>query len=288
MDNPKGYANPQLLISPAELRGRLDEILETTSATRPLLLDLRPAEAFATGHIPGAIHFDLFGLSLNDTDPAPLRAFLAMIEHLFAARGVSAERPVIAYDDRSGERAARAFWFLEYFGHPDVRVLDGGFNAWVRAGFEVTTKADAPVATEWKGTRHNEKLATWKDVLERVHRPTATVVDARTDGEYCGTTVRATRGGAIPSAVHIEWLRNLDDEGAFKPARELRAIYESAGVTPDREIVGYCHGGYRAANTYLALRLLGYPRLRNYLGSWREWGERAELPIEDRSAARRM
>jgi thiosulfate/3-mercaptopyruvate sulfurtransferase len=283
VDNPKGYANPQLLITAAELNARLPEILDTARPTRPLLIDLRPAEAFATGHIPGAIHLDLFGLSLNDTDPAPLRAFLAMIEHLLAARGVAAERPVIVYDDRSGERAARAFWFLEFFGHPDVRVLDGGFGAWTRGGFDVTTKADAPVPTEWHGTRNNEKLATWKDVLDRITQPGAVIVDARTDGEYCGTTVRSKRGGAVPGAVHIEWLRNLGEDGAFKPARELRAMYESAGVTPDREVVSYCQGGYRAANAYLALRLLGYPRLRNYLGSWREWGERDGLPIDNKA-----
>jgi thiosulfate/3-mercaptopyruvate sulfurtransferase len=90
----------------------------------------------------------------------------------------------------------------------------------------------------------------------------------------------AARGGAIPHAVHIEWTRNLDAQSEFKPAAELRAMYEGAGVTPDREVVSYCQGGYRAAHTYLALRLLGYPRLRNYVGSWREWGNRTDLPIE--------
>jgi thiosulfate/3-mercaptopyruvate sulfurtransferase len=292
MDNPKGYANPQLLIAPGELHALTPAILDAANPNRPLLLDVRPAEQFAAGHIPGAIHFDLFGLSLNDTDPAPLKSFLAMIEHLFAARGVSAERPVIVYDDRSGERAARAFWFLEFFGHPSVRVLDGGAGAWTRAGYAFTAIAEAPVATEWKGTRRTDILATYRDVLDRINQRASAlatkgaltgapvILDARTDGEYCGTTVRSARGGAIPGAVHIEWLRNLGEDGAFKPAAELKAMYEAAGITPDREVVSYCQGGYRAANAYLALRLLGYPRLRNYLGSWREWGERLELPIE--------
>ncbi len=100
------------------------------------------------------------------------------------------------------------------------------------------------------------------------------------DGEHNGTTVRAKRGGAIPGAVHVEWSRNLGPDGAFKPAGELRAMYEAAGVTPDKEIVTYCQGGYRAAHGYLALRLLGYPRVRNYTGSWKEWGDREDLPIE--------
>jgi thiosulfate/3-mercaptopyruvate sulfurtransferase len=106
------------------------------------------------------------------------------------------------------------------------------------------------------------------------------ILDTRSDGEYCGTTVRAKRGGAVPGAVHIEWTQNLGSDGAFKPAEELREMYERAGVTPDREVLTYCQGGYRAAHSYLALRLLGYPRVRTYVGSWKEWGDREELPIE--------
>jgi thiosulfate/3-mercaptopyruvate sulfurtransferase len=106
------------------------------------------------------------------------------------------------------------------------------------------------------------------------------VLDTRSDGEYCGTAVRAARGGAIPGAVHIEWTRNLTPDGEFRPAPELRQMYEDAGVTPDREVLTYCQGGYRAAHAYLALRLLGYPRVRNYVGSWKEWGDRTDLPVE--------
>jgi thiosulfate/3-mercaptopyruvate sulfurtransferase len=125
-----------------------------------------------------------------------------------------------------------------------------------------------------------ESLATWRDVRERLGRPEVAIVDTRSEGEYCGTTVRAARGGAVPGAVHVEWTRNLTPEGTFKPASELQAIYEEAGVTPDREVITYCQGGYRAAHSYLALRLLGYRAVRNYLGSWKEWGDRHDLPIQ--------
>jgi thiosulfate/3-mercaptopyruvate sulfurtransferase len=108
----------------------------------------------------------------------------------------------------------------------------------------------------------------------------AVILDARSDGEYCGTTVRAARGGAIPGAVHIEWTRNLAPDGAFKSAAELKQMYDDAGVTPDRDVITYCQGGYRAAHSYLALRLLGFPKVRNYVGSWKEWGDRLDLPIE--------
>ena len=287
VDSPKGYACPELLIDPAELAGGLgvaggtpaESSLET-NAPATVVLDLRPAEAFAAGHIPGAAHLDLFGVSLVDTDPAPLDAFLWIIAHLLAARGVDAARPVVVYDERSGIRAARAFWFLELFGHPATRLLDGGFGAWERGGRPVSTAAAPPVAGRWQPGREPARLATWRDVRERLGRADVAFLDARSDGEYCGAIVRAKRGGAIPGAVHIEWTRNLGADGAFKPAAELGAMYAAAGITPDREVLSYCQGGYRAAHSYLALRLLGYPRVRNYLGSWKEWGDREDLPIE--------
>ena len=272
----KGYANPQLLITPQELA----TLVDGDEASRPLILDLRPPEAYTSGHIPGAIHLDLWGLSLTDTDPAPLNAFMWMIEHVLAVHGVQSTTPVVVLDDQSGIRAARAFWFFEYFGHPSVRLLDGGFGAWVRARLPVTRDAGPPPKSEWTGSRNERTLATWRDVRDGLERDDVVILDARTDEEYCGTTVRAKRGGKVPGAVHVEWTRNLTADGDFKPAADLRKMYEDVGVTPDREVIAYCQGGYRAAHAYLALRLLGYPRVRNYVGSWKEWGDRLDLPIE--------
>jgi thiosulfate/3-mercaptopyruvate sulfurtransferase len=272
----KGYANPELLIEPSELR----HILESEGAKRVLILDLRPPDAYAAGHIPGAIHLDLWGVSLIDTNEAPLNAFMWMIEHVLAVHGVDSDTPVIVYDEQSGVRAARAFWFLEYLGHPSTRMLDGGFGAWTRQGLPVTRDAAPAVQSNWTGMRRPSTLATWHDVQSAIGTRRTALLDTRTDGEYCGTTIRARRGGAIPGAVHIEWTRNLTPEGDFKPAQELRAMYEQAGITPDKEVISYCQGGYRAAHSYLALRLLGYPKVRSYVGSWKEWGDREDLPIE--------
>ena len=274
----KGYAHPNLLVEPADLAAALSE------TTPPLVLDLRPAESYAAGHVPTAVHLDLFGISLVDSDPAPLRAFLWILEHLLAARGVATGRRIVVYDEQSGMRAARAFWALEYFGHPAVQLLDGGFDAWQAAGQAVSTTPSAPTATAWTGTPVDDRLATYRDVLERLDATDAVVLDTRSDGEYAGTTVRAARGGCIPGAVHVEWTRNLRPDGTFKSAEELRAMYEPLGVTPDKEVLTYCQGGYRAAHGYLALRLLGFPRVRNYVGSWKEWGDRLELPVQIPSA----
>ncbi len=264
---------PELLVTPQQLDAAI------RSDHPPLLIDLRPAEQYASGHLPGAVHLDLWGISLIDTDPAPLEAFLWIIEHLFAERGVTAERPVVLYEDITGMRAARAFWFLEFFGHPDVRVLDGGVRAWNAAGLPLSHDHPAPKQSPWKGERRTELLATWLDVHDRLGSEGTTILDTRSDAEHAGTLVRAARGGKIPGAVHLEWKDSLAQDGRLKPTDQLERMFQGKGVTRDREVITYCQGGYRAAHSYLVLRRLGYPQVRNYLGSWKEWGDRLDLPI---------
>ena len=267
------YANPELLWTTEQLGRNLRD-------PQLVVLDLRPPEAYSNNHIPGARSFDIFGISLIDTRQQPLDAFLWIIEHLIQAKGVNTDSNVVIYDDIAGMRSARLFWFLEFFGHKEVHVLNGGFNAWTAAGMPVTHEASIPKPGNFKMKLQRDLLATAEDVLSRLHSPDAVLIDTRSDDEYTARVARAARGGRIPGAVHLEWTQNLDSSGFYKTADDLTSMYSARGVSPAQEAIPYCQGGYRAAHTYLALRLIGYPRVRNYLGSWGEWGNRLDLPIE--------
>lgn len=274
------FPDQRYLISSPELGERLGAVT---------LIDLRPAEDFALGHIEGSRHLDIYGVSLNDSSDAPLHAFLAIFRTLFGARGVSLDKPVVIYDHETGERAARAVWLLAVLGHPDVRILDGGTQAWSASGGRLVRVTEAPppvdpkrappTAPAFKGTPHLGLLATRFDVHRAIDDEHTVIVDVRRESEYRGTEKRARRAGTIPGAVHIFWRDHLDDRGAFRPADAIRELYVSRGVTPDKTVIPVCQGGYRSANTFLALKSLGYPRVRNYVASWGEWGNRDDSKI---------
>ncbi len=233
MEDYKGYKNPHLVISADELKGTIND--ETHC-----ILDTRPVYEYMRGHIPGALHLDLFGLSLIDTSKDTFDTFMWMIAYLFQQRGLDPRKQIIWYEDISGTRASRGFWFCEYLGHPETRLLDGGFKAWIAAGGPISTTGTEPPAVPPFPINPQQDTHMDADAIRLLlSRDNFIRLDTRTDDEHYGRIARAKRAGAIPGSIHIEWLHNLDETGAFKPADELRQMYEAAGITPHKQVMCY-------------------------------------------------
>ena len=276
MNDDDRYRNPDLLWSHETMLAQLDN-----PSLR--LIDVRPGERFAMGHIPNARHFDIYAVNCDDTDDAPLQAFTRMWAFLLGRRGVSFDDTIVFYGEITGMTAARGLWFLEYLGHKNVHVLDGGFAEWERAGLPVTRDATVPSASVFSFEADLHRLATYQDVLAAIDTDDTVVLDTRSRLEWTGEDRRSTRGGAVPGSVHLEWINNLTKQGTMKPAPVLRALFEAHGITPNKRVIALCQTGYRSAHAYLALRLLGYPDVQNYLGSWNEWGNRDGMPVAHRT-----
>ncbi len=228
----KGYVNPGLLMTPEALQARLGD-------PGLCIVDARPTHEYAAGHIPGALHLDLFGISLNRTGPEALEAFTWMLSYLLGDRGIGSDKTIVFYEKESGSRAGRGFWICEYLGHGDVHVLDGGLTMWTAAGYPVTTTCPEPESTKFEAKAVPERHMGAEEIQASLGSEGFVVLDVRSDDEYYARKVRAARGGAIPGAVHIEYVHNLDEKGAFKPANALREMYERAGVTPEQTIACY-------------------------------------------------
>jgi thiosulfate/3-mercaptopyruvate sulfurtransferase len=264
-----GENGPELLADSAWLSANRSGVV---------LIDTRPPADFWKGHLEGARHFDPFPFHHSDTGEAGLREFRGQLEWIFSALGLTGDETVVCYEDTSGMRATRFAWMLLYMGHARVRILDGGLKA--ANDQSLTTSVTAFAPANFQGAPRESELASFVLIRDRIGGPGVQIFDVRTDEEYFGERVRARHAGAIPGAIHRDWVRNVGDDGRFKSADQLRSEFEALGLRPENEIIPYCQGGYRSANAYIALRLAGYPAVRNYLGSWGEWGNHDDLPID--------
>jgi thiosulfate/3-mercaptopyruvate sulfurtransferase len=244
--------------------------------------------AYENGHIPGAVGWHW----KNDLETQIRRNVASRdeIQNLLSRSGISPDTTVVLYGDSSNWFAAYAFWLLKYHGHRDVRLLNGGRQKWQAEGRPAVTERPSYPRVSYGANGPDSSIRALRDfILPRVGQPGLALVDVRSPKEYKGELLApehlpqegAQRGGHIPGAKNIVWSEAVREDGTFKSADELQAIYGGQDVTPDKEVVAYCRIGERAAHTWFVLKyLLGYPKVRNYDGSWTEWGSLIDAPVE--------
>ena len=242
-----------------------------------LIVDTRPFSEYSIGHIQGAVNIDLFQFHWLDTSKVGIKQFVRQSRILLSNIGVRNEKSVVFYDNISGMSAARGVWLLLYFSHKKVSLLDGGLDKWKEEGYPIETQTNPFVKTKYRGKPNPKVLATAGEIEKSIGKKGTALLDARTKEEFEGIHVRAARAGHIPSAINIDWEENIQGD-SFKTKEELAKLYSK--IAKDSKVVTYCQGGYRAAHSFLALKILGYKNVKMYLGSWGEWGNRPELPVQ--------
>jgi thiosulfate/3-mercaptopyruvate sulfurtransferase len=275
------YAYPEFLVETEWVAQHLnDPAVRIVESNEDALL-------YDTGHIPGAVRVDWF-----TTLQHPVRRdFLTKeeFEALCSSLGISNDTTVVFYGDKSNWFAVYAFWLFEYYGHEKRKVMNGGRARWVAENRPLTTEVPSYPPTQYRAKEPNASIRAFRDDVMRHIQTGLPLVDVRSPKEYTGELIHmpgypqegAQRGGHIPGAVNIPWAQAVDEDGRFKSPEALRELYQSRGVTPDKDIIAYCRIGERSSHTWFVLKyLLGYPKVRNYDGSWTEWGNLVGAPIE--------
>jgi len=276
------YARPEVLVETQWVADHLND-----PKVRVIEVSVDQA-AFDQGHVPGAVALNWF----LDLEERPHRdiASRATIERLLGAAGVTADTTIVLYGDNNNWFATYAYWLFRLYGHPDVRVMNGGRKKWMDEGRPMTKESSTYPKVPYQAKEPNANIRALRDhVLQSLRQPGKGLVDVRSPREFSGELLApenlpqegAQRGGHVPGAVNIPWGEAVRPDGTFKSADELKALYQARGITPDKEIIAYCRIGERSAHTWFVLQeLLGYQKVRNYDGSWTEWGSLVGVPIE--------
>jgi thiosulfate/3-mercaptopyruvate sulfurtransferase len=282
MAENKGYARPEALVDADWVQAHQND-----PKVRLIEVDV-DTKAYDQGHIPGAVAFNWQKDLQEQIVRAPVSE--ARLEELLSIAGVDKDTTIVLYGDNNNWFAAWALWILKYYGHDDVRLLDGGRVKWLADKREITTAIPSYPRTNYQAEEPNTAVRVLRDqVIASIGKAGIALVDVRSPAEYSGELLApanlpqegAQRGGHIPGAANIPWAQAVREDGTFKSTDELTSLYQGKGITPEKEIIAYCRIGERSSHTWFVLNyLLGYNHVRNYDGSWTEWGSLIGVPIE--------
>lgn len=254
-------------------------LVDTLRASDVVLVDVRPPQLYARGHIPGAVNLSAILLGGPNGGVPAADALARSLGKL----GITSERHIVAYDDGASPTAARLFWILSYYRHARISVLDGGIRAWATRGYAMDTSISQVNRVKYEIGQPDTSLAvSTEELLTHLDDDDLVVLDVRASSEYLGFQMSAARNGHIPNAVNVEWSESLEvGQGGIRlrSLAELEGMFTDAGVTPDRRIVVHCQSGNRAAHSFLTLKHLGYPHVSHYALGWQEWGNRSDTPV---------
>lgn len=276
------YAHPEFLVETEWVAKHLnDPAVRLVESNEDYLL-------YDTGHIPGAVKVDWF----TTLQHSIRRDFLtkAEFEKLCSQLGIAKDTTVVLYGDKSNWFATYALWLFRYYGHENLKIMNGGRAKWVQENRPLTKDIPEHPQTDYQAKEPDKGIRAFRDQVFKHIEASLPLVDVRSPKEYSGELLHmpnypqegATRGGHIPHAVNIPWSQaTRESDGTFKSVEELRQLYDAQGITPDKEIIAYCRIGERSSHTWFVLTyLLGYPDVKNYDGSWTEWGNLVDAPIE--------
>jgi thiosulfate/3-mercaptopyruvate sulfurtransferase len=272
-----GYARPELLIE-------TEELAKIVNQPNVRLVDAVDPASYQRAHIPSAVnvfYLDLAKLEERKKNGHPLSN--AEAEKVFGEAGIDNNTQVIVYDGGEGPSASGVWFVLDFFGHKNVKVLNGGFRKWLKEGRPVTQEVPAVEKKRFLAKEHTNKVVTRASLEKSLRAKDVVIVDTRSFNEFIGKDVRpgASRGGHIPGAVHLEWTKFTDKVNTFKAAQDLEKALNQRGITKTTKVVTYCQTGIgRSTDMALAMRLIGYDNVVEYTGSWEEWSADPRLPIE--------